>query len=1667
MEQSPIRLGMSTSVLNGYDPSWLSGGQQSGGLFTTAKIPLTVQQVETPTERGNWTYPIITLHHNADLLLNELFPAKINNPGTQVEEASFTAGALLTGDSDRTEALAKLSKTTGIDLSVSGRGYALVRLMRKDATQQHSSVKMGLVVHAHPVNPDAELGVNDEFRQAMSRLRPCLDATGVFHPAEMTVTIAGEYLDFFYGYGTHYVSSVDMGDCIFQIFAYEADKYARVKTAMSSPSNSFKEENAANFAYYTTSMQNGAYGYAAETGNIVAFSNNAALAKSLKAKQWQEPMWAKGNSIFAIFKSGAEIDRNTLGEMFTSSVPISYSLTTLTVFAETQRRAAWSRILAGAIVQKYPEGTKPNLQKHFRADNQVLFGSSNYSGFASAIATPNINVYKPRLNSTQLSFVAADTVENLVISTNLLTAADDTPDFSLPGKNVLLAAQSVSAETKNKTTIIHIPGKVGRNATVLYCNQFYGICTLQFAQTGRSQVIIDGLMLMTEEQAGSARGIVRVEGDVRVAPNAKNLPLLKQNIQFAYTFLQSSLHSNIAAQDIDLAGFLQNGMLWIVKQIPADTDDLDLLNIRLMALDLSRTPDMPYRGAYVPLLTSEKYEKQISSILSLLKDIYADYLHVQDMVEIRRTQELVINVGKTLNENIINSGQSLVKYLDTTANYQKSMSGYYDAIAQSQESQYKQMLGNIDTLTDAVDAQQKVVNTAIETYKNRLKTWATMKAISATFEIISGVFSAAGGGGGGGAAVKEVTELAKTIEKIKTIVKVLAAVGKAYQQGADAARQVRNANTALEGVDGAASLMLSQREWDEMLINLEAIMGGGPDDGSVGDAKRELLAAYKILMLRGKAMLDARGRANQMAWDLFNSQKLQSIAKEQANDLKKIKTQFTDLDPKKLDTSKIDLVGMTSSMDLLQNQMLTMMAKAFNIKDQALQYEYLQPSTPIRSFDLFGFQAAIVMQGENTLQADRERSQLQPGDTSDIHYRIEGIPVSELINGDVFRIAIGLDSKEFFEYVSARVTSVVASVNTRVNTPSGKFLLNLRCAADPFFDRNSQRKKLTYHSEPREKTYQYESGSMKPNFSDNGTTWSKGVNPVTPFAVWEISFPPTQLNKDISFGSTLIDLNLTFRLNALIKDAMPDAPRMMRARQGGMMMAAKMAAGTDSRPSATEVVAQMAQRGTVTNNWDVVYNMSLDKINASFTKQFDKYKADPKFSNRIKIEVRTRVKKDLYAIKKFDITYGYPSLTFLANNPNNASLTCLINGSITECTEYKTEPQECDPPITIKEETLKAIIPISKVTGVVTPSDPGSQVYSVLLNMSQGTFSADNMDLSDEEKMEFNMQLKAYFINHPVVFIINSLDLSKITTLEDLRPNQFVFKTLITQKGSQILQLFIQTGSRQVLNESQAFLNDVPEPIPATSDTSLIISSKIFFNGVLPASVQGGWKLEGTDPGTDRKAWASKFTVGSVKGTVDTSGLTRNSSSGGRGGSSTFSTTRVFMNANESNDINWSVAGMAISPTTNGTLHLAFSQLRNMPFVTKTKSTTCTILGCKDRYYSHDYSTDITVTITSAMPIALGGSGRQQTISINMSNQSVSVDGRMSGGGPCGCDDMQAQLNKAIGAQVPGQITKVLNVSFNQISMFALQNLLFPADSVITFKSVYTPGDMVVFGEFV
>ena len=124
------------------------------------------------------------------------------------------------------------------------------------------------------------------------------------------------------------------------------------------------------------------------------------------------------------------------------------------------------------------------------------------------------------------------------------------------------------------------------------------------------------------------------------------------------------------------------------------------------------------------------------------------------------------------------------------------------------------------------------------------------------------------------------------------------------------------------------------------------------------------------------------------------------------------------------------------------------------------------------------------------------------------------------------------------------------------------------------------------------------------------------------------------------------------------------------------------------------------------------------------------------------------------------------------------------------------------------------------------------------------------------------------------------------------------------------------------------------------------------------------------------------------------------------------------------------------------------------------------LFSCDPRCSDSTLSTDIVINVSAPLTLSVGGTGREQTILITTSTPGVNVDGHRSGGGPSGSDDLAAQVNQQIKGQVPPQIAKNLSFNFKAISVFALKNLLFPANNYISFSGCAVPGDLLLLGNF-
>ncbi|HEU5003438.1 MAG TPA: hypothetical protein VFW71_11760 [Actinomycetota bacterium] len=1648
-----IPLGRATNIFRGLNANWDPGAGRVDILYPPADPPLRTTEPTAPPSRGTWDYPSISLHDTPQSLLSALIPYDVVAPAADVHAPELPAGALLMGAARNPEALAEISETIGVDLAIPGRGYALVKLERRDGIAQHAAEEGDVLMHMRPRKPDPALGLDNSFLDATRQLRHAGIEEKQDYGTELDRRRAEHFLEHFARWGTHFVSRIDIGDAIVQVFAFPEQRFARIKKAYADGKNPLSGPGAVEFVYFTTDAVKGEFGYVAEYGAVLCLSNSDRFRTSLEGHDWYEPTFARRDTLFAPFDAGARLTLEALDREFVEQAPTRVQLSPLSLFVEFKRTLLWQRVLQAALAQKYGDSINPNFAPVDDRDFARLL-PQDQPGVVSALATPTITVYKSRIDVGDLQLVAADTVKDFTVFGNVVNCSSQ--GTTLPGQRIGLFGQVIDMRTSGRPVAVEV-SDAAYDAMSVACQEFLGAMAVRNRVGSKYRVVADGLAYGLIGEGRDADPIV--VGDVRGVPPATALPTLVDGLQFATVLAEAVLGNQSAGEGTGIQGFMRDFLRWLAAFIPAGTSDKQLLALRVRVLDLaSYAVDANY-GSFVPLLPYGEYREYVERILEYAAAIEGAINQTTLEIEARRQRELVIDVAKQLNENIVQTGELLAKTIEANAAQQQDINRMYDGIIEKQKGEAIQQADKVGKLESALFVQQAEVDAAIQRYKSAVTQWQTLEGIKFGIEVATNLFSLGTSIAVPASSISAVKDLGLLAQRIQKTLNVLNATWKLYSGIATEVDKLKKAQSALDGLDGTDFGSPTPSDWDETLLKFKALLDMGPSDGPAAAAKADLSATFSILVSRGKAVLSAKSAQHQIERDIYTNQLQQEINRRQAARLEALKGALHPKDIKDLDTAKIDLIGLTGHLSFLRDQMLAILAKAFAQQDQALQYANLQPPTLILSYSVLKFREARVRQTRATIVAREALTQHQVSTTTPIEYRIEGVPLADVTRGNTFAFELPLDARSFSQYVDARVVSVVAEVVGVKSTESGRYLVQLTYGGTPFLDRDTQRQPHTYRTPWRERVYEYEAGTNKPRFTDGGRSWSEGVSRVTPFSSWSVAFPDTSTNREIAFEGTTATVVLRFVLEARIVDARTLLQRRLRAGEPGLRLRAAPAAA--QVPSTPDLVSAMSAQGACTNGWDVVFNMSLAQIDRVLREQYDALKRDTTYKNTIKVETKTRIREGVYAIKRWDLTYGYPQLSFTTPKETDVRLDFGLTGTLTECDQRGDKPPECDNPVAIDGTTLTAYVAISKVIGTAG----GHDVIEVTLDLQTGAFDVNRIEMDPVEKVDFSRAVAAYFATNPVKFLINRLDLTQVPTIEALRPNAFQFKKLTTPSSAKMLQLFIQTGGRSLLDYSQTFLNGVPEPIPQGEECSLMLRSGLLFSSVIPGSLRkGNWVAAGDDPGNPAKAWTGRFSTANVVGKVDMSKLNHSVSSGGGRGGGSFTDYTYWIPGG--NDVTWSLEGTKLIARPDGRINLTGSRSNTMKYTQKACTTVYPCLFSCTSCRESDMSTQVDINVNGQLVVDVGGAGREQTIKMRVVNPAGTVTGHMSGGGPSGSDDFAAQVNNEIRNQLPSQITQQLDVPFEAVSVFALKNLLFPTKNYIRFEGGYVPGDLLVVGTF-
>ena len=394
---SQIKLGESTNLLTGFQANIYSvpfSASNKPALFEKEAV------VKNPDDGAKWSYPVITLHENAEDLLSAVLQVKLRpmRNEDQHDEGGTPpprpAGPLMLAgleNTKRQKALTHLSTQLGIDFSTEGWSYALIRCTRKAGAATHLCYERGIFG-----NPDPDNTIRPDALAALKKLEKLKKRS-----TDVSMNGAEGYLNFYETYGTHFLSGISAGDTIFQVFAYVSSAFKEIQKSYKTDPESFSGVLSYSFAIFTVPrIEGGKFGYAAAAGKICIASEDEEMARSLQDGLWRDEKWSRTNSILAPYLDHRSNDVNTT---FKKVVPISFELASLSIFAEYYRMLIWHRVFKGVMYTKYANGSgvAPYFSNNCPYDLDTIFKGSDpigSDGLLSTLCTPSVNIMQEKID---------------------------------------------------------------------------------------------------------------------------------------------------------------------------------------------------------------------------------------------------------------------------------------------------------------------------------------------------------------------------------------------------------------------------------------------------------------------------------------------------------------------------------------------------------------------------------------------------------------------------------------------------------------------------------------------------------------------------------------------------------------------------------------------------------------------------------------------------------------------------------------------------------------------------------------------------------------------------------------------------------------------------------------------------------------------------------------------------------------------------------------------------------------------------------------------------------------------------------------------------------------------------------------------------------------------
>jgi hypothetical protein len=468
----------------------------------------------------------------------------------------------------------------------------------------------------------------------------------------------------------------------------------------------------------------------------------------------------------------------------------------------------------------------------------------------------------------------------------------------------------------------------------------------------------------------------------------------------------------------------------------------------------------------------------------------------------------------------------------------------------------------------------------------------------------------------------------------------------------------------------------------------------------------------------------------------------------------------------------------------------------------------------------------------------------------------------------------------------------------------------------------------------------------------------------------------------------------------------------------------------------------------ITNGWDVVCAMSAKNISALFKDKYDKGEASGTLY-KIKFEEPFEL-----GVISVDFKVGPPLISFIESDSKSCTLQLEIKEGEADLMDTSRKVVDSQKIPSGPDDTSKyfitCTIPLTTIEGRIKNG------HDVVIDFNQTKVDHIDLKFSDTIKEYAKNGLKNYFANtlEKEDWSLGTLIYDENPELVQLTPKYFEFATSVPKEDKThagCLMLFISTEKDKkqgTANELTGKDGRLYIPYPDDHSAALIISNEFFFKQILlPQMPENPAKWEFKEGET--KEGKSKLVAGYCAlsgGTIKYNG--RNDGSG-----------HVRWKIDKY-ELKFAEGDPALSLTEkSGRLCFQWGYSWQVHWV-------CSIVTGQS--ISSNYG-DTSLNLQVKNP--------DISITVSEPNQVITFKNEAEAEiqGPDKPDDFWSNVaNEILGGNMADNIIKSnlcdqlpkLNIQFKGVNVFAVSNLLFPADHIITYDSdgVYTPGDLVIFG---